>query len=664
MQLSHREMLPAPSRAVECKTVLFVMKILSVVDAIMRRQVGFSGVCLATFLVLFAGLASAETFTGSNQPGAWTDFNFEVANGSTNLSLTVGNNSTAYSYLLLKAGEAPSLLDYDFAAKQNGVDNTIYLETPELLATNYVVRVYTPSGSTAQAFTLTVEQDQPGLRSSVKPVAKGVSSLTAGNLEPGQWHYFKVELGSGLPGWIINLNSDQAVDLYVRRGALPTTVAADRLSVNHPVDTIYFTGAEASPGIYHVGVRVPDTAGQSAAYTLQTAPGALTTLDWDSGLAHDGTQVVTHDTGMAGDYYFKITTQNPAVGVWRTALDVADGEASVYLSRGLLPAAYLHQFASTNAGANGFVLHSTQFQAGEEWFLLVKAEAGARWRLWSGDVFVQNLGTLAADGSSSSGAVPIGPEGMRFFKTTVPVNTLAWRLGLNGPANPILVKKNAAPHPLTQGYWRAYDLQQSGQMLVVPDYLVPGNDVYFVAVVGAPGTVTTLDSRQQPVADFAFNATTNLTVPSAGYATYRIQVPVQQVGWQINVTPSSGNPNFAVRRNLIPNEWRNDALSEANGDVADSIALGPPVLSDGTFYLTVYGAGSFACTITSGDAQITDINYVDVRINDEPNRVGWKFYRVADLQQQSGTLGWEIFLSNCPPATGNRRAPERHSVSA
>ena len=605
--------------------------------------------------ILLLGLTGASSraasYSGSNVPGAWQDFALSPAAGATNLSLSVAGTPAAYSHLLLKRGGPPGPTDYDFAAKLNGQGNAIHLELPELEATNYVVRVFTPAASSSHAFTLTVEQDQAGLRSAAKPVTKRLTSDTQGSLPPGQWHYFQVDVPAGLPGWINVLNATNTANLYVRRGALPDTATADRASINRAVDTIFFSDVEVTVGTYFVGVYVPATVGTTAIYTLQTAPGALSGLTWDPGAADAGTQAVTQDSGAAGDFYFKITLQNAAVGVWRTALQVTAGDASVFLQRGLLPSPISHLYGSARPGSDGFVAHSSEFEAGQEWFLLVRAEAGAQWRLWSGDAFVHNLSPLATDGSSGSGPVNIGPEGMRFFRTTIPVGTLAWRLGLNGGSQPLLIRKNVAPHPITGGNWRGYDLQQAGQMLVVPNYLTPGSDAYFVGVIGVPGQMIELDSRRQPVADLPFNSATHLTVSGYGYATFRVQVPAQQVGWQVTVTPTSGDPNLAVRRGAVANEGNNDAFSEAGAGVADSVALAPPVLGDGTAYITVYGTNDYACALTTGDPVVTDINYVDIRTNDEPGRTGWKFYRVANLAQQSGTLGWELWLANQAPGT-------------
>src|SRR5882757_2963620 len=102
------------------------------------------------------GQAIAQTYNGTNAPGAFTDFNINLGAGSTNLSITVDATNGAYSYLLLKKGATPSNSSYDFIALANGQTNAINLEAPEFTVTNYVVRVSTPASSTTHAFTLTV----------------------------------------------------------------------------------------------------------------------------------------------------------------------------------------------------------------------------------------------------------------------------------------------------------------------------------------------------------------------------------------------------------------------------------------------------------------------------------------------------------------------------
>lgn len=616
----------------------------------------FTCSCLLFLLLCQPSLRlAAQSFVGTNAPGGATNFNFNVSVGATNLSLVVSNSANTYSYLLVKRGGTPTDTDFDFVSRVNGRTNHINLQLPEFAApTNYGLRVLTPGASTAHSFNVALTTNRTDLRSAAYPVLKPLAFSATGTLTNGgggHWNYFQVDVPTNLStGWRIVASSTGAgnPDLYVRRNELPTTGVNDRASTGQTVDTITFTDAEATAGTYFIGVFLPAAAPGNTTYTLSTEANYLTTLTWDPGTTHTGTQIFTNTSPTGGDYFFKIVTQSSAVGAWRTALSVISGEADVYLKSGAYDAnPNNYSRSSTRVGSDGFVLHSSEFTAAETWYIAVRATPGAQWRLMTGDVFVQQLGTLAADASSGSGAVPIGPEGIRFFRTTTTVDTLAWRLWLNSATNDILIEKTAVPHP-GNGSW--YDLHQVRQMLVVPGYLV-GGDSYFLSVPGNPGAVINLDSRKQGITDVPFIASTNFTITGYGYVTYRIQVPIQQIAWLSAVAPSSGNANLSIRRDLVPNEGNNDAYSDVGGTVTDSISLVPPTLSDGTFYVTIWGDANYTCTFTSGNPVITPVSYVSTTLNADVNRVGWRYFVVSNIAEQLGSLGWDLVLSNQPPGT-------------
>ena len=179
---------------------------------------------------------------------------------------------------------------------------------------------------------------------------------------------------------------------------------------------------------YELTATATDTTSNSAS-ALITVQAPITVLSWDPGQTALGTVVFQRPNTNGGNYWFRIIPQNPAVGVWRTALNVSAGEADVYMSQDWKPTIYSYSYASTRAGSDGFVLDASQFDPGQDWYILVTATANAQWKLVTGDTFVHNLGTLAAGGSSSTNAM-IGAEGMIFYRTTIPSDTLAWRLWL------------------------------------------------------------------------------------------------------------------------------------------------------------------------------------------------------------------------------------------
>ena len=316
---------------------------------------------LGAFLLTALGASAQVFFPGTNAPGQGTNYSFTVSSAATNLSLVISNNSTTYSYLLVKAGGTPTLSNFDFAAELTGQTNEINLEAPEFVPGNYGLLVSTPAASTAQGFKVLLTTNQAGLRSAAYPVSKPLVFSTTGfitNSGAGSWNYFQVYFPSNLPsGWRVVLSSTNATTpgLYIKRGQLPTTGTYDQaVGPGQPIDTIIFTSAQATNSTYFIGVYQPSGTPSSANFTLSTELASITTLTWDPGATDAGTQVYTNQSLTGGDYYFAITTMNTANLVWRTALNVSSNEANLYMLQGSLPSTASHNYASTQGGFRWF----------------------------------------------------------------------------------------------------------------------------------------------------------------------------------------------------------------------------------------------------------------------------------------------------------------------
>lgn len=601
-------------------------------------------------LSLLAGTALGQTLVGTNTPGTARNYIFATVNGVTNFSLVVSGSVSTFSHLLLRRGQAATDTEYDYSSTWNGVTNWIYLESPQVLPTNWHIRVRTPANSLTHSFTVLVRTNTTLFKTASKPVSKPLTTgtpIVAWITNAGR-HYYRFEMPTNLPWQVLMDTTNASIQphLYLQHNALPSDTSYVKRSINLTNDGFGLSDLESVAGTYFIGVFSDPTPISDVRYSLRTRAVTLNPLAWDPGTTHDGTFVYTNNSGFSNDYYFKITTINSPVGAWRTALKVNAGDADLYLSRGTLPTPASSDHRSVRVGSDGFVLSSTQFNPSEDWYIMVRAHTNAQFTLVSGTPFVTDLGVVAADGSTGSGNVPIGPEGMRFFRASLPTDMLAWRLWLNGATNSIFLKKTGVPLPLS------FEQSNAVQMLVVPPYLI-GGDQYFIGVNGNPNVLINLDSREQPIIDMPYDSSTGHSnlVNMYGYVTYRVQVPPQRIAWQITTPTTNGNPNVAVRRNYVPNENYNDAFSEQPGLVTDSIVLVPPTLSDGTFYITVYGTNRFHYVMQNGTPVITDINYTSVTVNDDPTRVGWRYYRASDINQQLGSLGWELFLTNAPPGT-------------
>jgi len=390
----------------------------------------------------------------------------------------------------------------------------------------------------------------------------------------------------------------------------------------------------------------------------------LPTLGWDSGTADDGTVTYSSTTPIEREYHFRMQPQASLNGGWRTVVRVAEGNANVYLRQAGWANSTTFNFKSDRgAGDDGFVLRPDQFSAGQTWYLTVRAMAGTSFTLFSGDVFVHDLGPLGFTDAnansqydigetiipSGSGVTAVKGEGMRFFKSTVPAGTPAWSLWLNGDLRDIAVRKSTVPFHSTPSY---YGRKQAGQMLVSSPFLGTGTDTYFVSVMGNPGDPINLDSRIQKIEEMNFHSTTT-EIPVSGppYRVYRTNVPVDQIAWDVSVTANEGDPNVCVRRSNVASEYDNDGYSEAGGSVMDSVTLVPDFLTNGTWFVTVYGTGNYNFTLNSGDPTVTPIEFTDSKTNDQTNRAGWRYYALTNVPQQLGPLGWELYLSNHVPGT-------------
>jgi hypothetical protein len=416
-----------------------------------------------------------------------------------------------------------------------------------------------------------------------------------------------------------------------------------------------FTGLENGSRVF-----LPDELGSlkvtytATSVTLSDWQPILIDQTWDPGDTDEGTFVYTNSRLRGRRHYFRVHTQETDIGAWRSRVNPVQGEADVYISRGILPSKTSFFRRSNNTGADGFVLNATQFNAGEEWFVMVYADPGTPWTFLTGRAFVQDMGILQWTDTNTSGtydigepAIPsatgdlvIGGEGMRFYKATVPVGTPAWSLWLSGSTKDIAIRKAVVPF---HSAINLYDRKQSGQMLVVPPYLGSAAATYFLSVVGNPGELVNLDSRIQEVKDIAFDSSeNNVPVPDAPYRVYRVQVPIDQIAWDVSTIRLTGDPNIAVRRDTVPAEFDNDAFSEVGGSVSDSITLVPNFLTDGTWFITVYGTSQYSFTLRNGPPITSPIQFTDLKVNDQTERTGWRFYALTDIQSQIGAAGMGI----------------------
>ncbi|NNC89386.1 MAG: hypothetical protein HKN82_13080 [Akkermansiaceae bacterium] len=378
------------------------------------------------------------------------------------------------------------------------------------------------------------------------------------------------------------------------------------------------------------------------------------------GMVDGGLFVYNHPNTNGGSFCFKVVLPATTFNLWRTVLNVTAGDASLHMSRSAIPDGSNGTHNAATAGSEGILLRDGEFNAAETWYLRVDADPGTTWSLFTGEPYVEDLGTIVSDtdGGYTDTHVTIGPEGIAFFETMVPAGTLAWALWLNGDSRLVAVDKGSLPIPDVSG---RYDRRQAGQMLLVPPYLGSGSATYFFSVKGTEGEVITIDSHQVIPQALGYDAGTGVVTESASGAPYRVfevPVPISSLAWDVQLFDvTAGNPDVAVRQGDVPSEFTNLAFSEAAGTALDSVTMVPPTLTDGTWYITVYSEAAFSLRLRNGDPEFTgavvDIDFLDTQDTPEgpepnplPGRAGWVYFKAGDTGQQSGVLGWELTLLN------------------
>jgi hypothetical protein len=618
-------------------------------------------------------------------PGAKAQTNLAwdpgIAQAGTEIYVNSDTNAGSYLFSITTTNTANNVGYWRSVLTVTSGEADLFISTSPAVATNYYTQKSDTTGNDRLVTYLSPGQTWYIL---VESEANSAWTLFAGNMHVQDLTW---DPGSAQSGTEVYTNLVTSEGSYLFRIVTENTVNnagfwRTVLNLAAGDANLYtYTGANISDTVYSYRSEQTGsdtivqtlTAGQTRYILVEAEEGAswslfsgdihLTELTWDPGSADAGSEVFNNANTDGGAYYFRITTELADLAAWRTALDVVTGEADLYIKQNALPysnsSGQSYTDSSTFTGDDGFTRYlSNTTGAGQTWYILVLADTGSTWNLFSGDVYAADLGELAADASSGSGLAEIPPEGIRYFRTTIPAAAYAWRLWLQDAAgtstlnNPFYVRHGLAPHPSNTSY---YDRTRTGQGLLVPTYVVPGSPTYYyVGIPGLPGDTFQLDSRQQEIVDEVYNSTL-LDESASGflYKTYRIPVPPDQIAWEITVEPVSGtNPDMAVRLDQVPNEFNNNAFSEISSTtVSDSITLVPTTLSDGTFYVTVYGDAALSFNLRNREPIITQIDFNSSTLNDDPTRVGWRYFAVSDIGQQLGQLGWLLELSDHVPGT-------------
>ncbi|RUO45182.1 HYR domain-containing protein [Idiomarina aquatica] len=408
-------------------------------------------------------------------------------------------------------------------------------------------------------------------------------------------------------------------------------------------------------------------------YRLVSQPQFAQPLSWTAGLSHQNIsnwQTPSTENGFnGGEWLFYLDYQDQAqYQLIRGLLKVANRSTAVKLGTQIND--YQQRFAFTEQAQHAvFYQRRDALTNGSRLYLkvqpkIVRDTNNQDWKLAIGDPHVIDLGTLSTD-VAANGRVENIIEPYVFYKTQVSAETPAWQLYLSNAAGAesqrtVYVSNDQLASQ--QHHQQAFFQSQ----LIVPNYLSSGR--YFIAVATEQAATIDLRSRIQPQQQLSFNSTQTITTDANAefpYTTYKVPVPVDQIGWQITLAADTPNSSLYVRQANVPNRLNNNGFSEQSDTTIESITHAPPTLANGAWYITVYAPAGTTATLTNGSPVVTDINFVTTNpgiTNQAPytQQTGWRYFRVRDLDQQLGILGWTLFLEQQPP--GSRLSIRRNAV--
>ncbi|MHC9511519.1 S8 family serine peptidase [Kangiella sp. M94] len=164
-------------------------------------------------------LQNGVSVSFSGATGSETDFTFEVPSDASNVSFDMSGGS-GDADLYVKFGSAPTTSSYDCRPYRNG--NTESCDFTAQTGTYYVmVRGYTSYSNV----NLVATHDGGGTN---PPPAGGSETLENLSGASGSWSHYYIDIPAGMSSLDVQMSGGSGdADLYVRRGAQPTTSSYD-----------------------------------------------------------------------------------------------------------------------------------------------------------------------------------------------------------------------------------------------------------------------------------------------------------------------------------------------------------------------------------------------------------------------------------------------------
>ncbi|OHB64441.1 MAG: hypothetical protein A2Y76_05585 [Planctomycetes bacterium RBG_13_60_9] len=517
--------------------------------------------------------------------------------------------------LYVRQGAAPTTAVWDYRPYLAGNNETVTVSTPA--AGVWYVMLYGFSDYS----NVTLRATYGGVLTLQDGVA--VNGLS-GSL--GSEKFYKIDVPTGQSTLLFQTSSGSGnVDLYIRRGAQPTTTTWD-YRLNQAGNAESITIDDPMSGTWYVMLKATQAYTGVSLLADYTFEGTVVLLS--NGVP------VTNISGAQGSerIYRLLVWGNPAK--LEITMSGGTGDADLYVKRGSPPTALEYDYRPYLSGNNESV--TVNNPATDDWFMMVRG-----YQAYTGLTLVATFGggTTPDEVTTLQNGVPVSglagaADSEKFYKIDVPAGQVKLEVLVSGGTGDVdlYVKKGSKPTTSSWDY-RPY-LIGNNETVTIDN---PDAATWFIMLKGyAAYDNVTLKATYFPVADVVTPLSNGVPVPGLSGAAgsekfYKIDVPAGQEFLNIEIAGGTGDADLYVKKGDKPTtaSWDYRPYLIGNNETAE---ISSPAAA--TWYIMIRGYQAYSgVTLTAAYGAAVGNNFAV-----DPNCVAlWRFEAGELIADSIGT---------------------------
>jgi hypothetical protein len=463
-------------------------------------------------------------------------YRIEVPAGQTNLEIAAWGG-TGDADLYVKFGARPTTSDYDYRPFLAGTDETVTVNSPTAGTWYVMLRGYSDySGASLKASygdVFTLENGVP---------VNGLSGIL--NSEK----YYKIEVPSGQDTLLFTTSGGSGnVDVYIKRGAKPTTSSYDNRLVQSGNTESISIGSPAG-GTWYVMLKAQQAYSGVTLEAEYSFTGTVTLLS-------NGVPVTNISGAEGSERIYRLIVPSGQAKL-EIKISGGTGDADLYVKRGSPPTALEYDYRPYLVGSEETV--TVDNPTGGDWFMMIRG-----YRAYAGLTLVATFGggtTPPDEVITLSNGVAVtdisgAADATKFYKIDVPAGQTKLEIVMSGGTGDadLYVRKGVKP-TTTEWDYRPY-LIGNNESVSIDN---PEAATWYIMLKGyAAFSAVTLKATYTPVADPVVTLTNAVPLPGQNGAAgsekfYKITVPAGQDSLKIEIAGGTGDADLYVKKGDKP----------------------------------------------------------------------------------------------------------------